>query len=332
MAKLGVVLLNLGAPATLNDIRPFLRALFSDRDLFPWFFRAFLAPPIAMVRAIQDRPQYRAIGGGSPLGATTQTQADLLKAALPLELHANVYVGMRYSPPTISDALLQAMKDGVETLLLLPLYPQYSLTTTYSSLKEVERQKDRLGFKPKAVHVVRNYPTQEDFIEAHRLRIQEALETLPPPTPERFGLVFSAHGIPLSFVKKGDPYPSEVKRTMEAVLKALQEKGPMDASFLERAHIRLSFQSKVGPVRWLAPSTIETVRKLGQEGVKSVLVVPVSFVSDHMETLYELGIQLKKEALGAGIPNFRVAQGLNNSPSFILALAKLTMKALEDAA
>jgi ferrochelatase len=128
MAKLGVVLLNLGAPATLNDIRPFLRALFSDRDLFPWFFRAFLAPPIAKVRAIQDRPQYRAIGGGSPLGATTQTQADLLKAALPSELHANVYIGMRYSPPTIADALLQAMKDGVDTILLL------------SSLAEVHRQ------------------------------------------------------------------------------------------------------------------------------------------------------------------------------------------------
>jgi len=125
-----------------------------------------------------------------------------LKAALPSELHANVYIGMRYSPPTISDALLQAMKDGVDTILLLPLYPQYSLTTTYSSLKEVERQKDRLEFKPKAVHVIRNYPTQEDFIEAHRLRIQEALETLPPSAPERFGLIFSAHGVPLSFVKK----------------------------------------------------------------------------------------------------------------------------------
>ena len=332
MAKVGVVLLNLGAPATLNDIRPFLTALFSDRDLFPWFFRTFLAPPIASVRAIQDKPQYKAIGGGSPLLAITQTQAKLFKAALPLELAANVYIGMRYSSPTISDALLQARKDEVETLVLLPLYPQYSLTTTYSSFKEVERQKVRLGFKPITMHFVRNYPTQEDFIEAHRLRIQEAFEALSPAAPERFGLVFSAHGVPLSFVKKGDPYPCEVRQTMEAILKALQEKGPMNGPFLEHAHVRLSFQSKVGPVRWLTPSTIETVQKLGQEGVQDLLVVPVSFVSDHMETLYELGIQLSKEAVRAGISRFRVAQGLNNSPSFIRALAKLTMATIENAA
>lgn len=328
MSKVGILLLNLGAPTTLNDIRPFLKSLFSDRDLFPWFFRKFLAPPIAWARSIQDRPQYLAIGGGSPLLAITQTQAERLKELLPKELEVQTYIGMRYSPPTIGEALKKAAEDGIESLVVLPLYPQYSITTTLSSLKEIERQKVRLGFQPKASFVISSYPAQEDFIDAHRQRIAEAFQAMGSPDPERFALVFSAHGVPMSFVKKGDPYPGEVRLTMEAILRALREKGPLDGAFLERSQIKLSFQSKVGPVRWLTPSSLETVKELGHRGVQSLLVVPVSFVSDHMETLYELHIQLKEEALQAGIRNFVVAQGLNNSPSFIRALSKLVMGAL----
>lgn len=330
MAKVGVLLLNLGAPSTLGDIRPFLKALFSDPDLFPWFFRVLLVHPIAWVRSIQDRPQYRAIGEGSPLLPNTQAQARLLKAALPKELEAEVYIGMRYSPPTIGDAIEKAAKDGIETLVVLPLYPQYSITTTFSSLREIERQRVRLGFKPKGSFVIQSYPTQEDFIEAHRERIAEAFQALGTPGPEGFALVFSAHGVPMSFIKKGDPYPNEVRLTMEAILRALQEKGPMDADFLKKAHVKLSFQSKVGPVRWLRPSSLETVRELGSKGVQTLLVVPISFVSDHMETLYELHIQLKEEALKANIANFRVAKGLNDSPMFIRALSKLTLNAISD--
>ncbi len=311
-----VFLLQLGGPEKLDDIEPFLRNLFEDVLPVPHFLRSFVARRIAHSRAPQVAPQYERMGGGSPLLRNTQAQGQALEQRLRQRGHdAKVLLAMRYAPPRASLALEEARLHWSDAeWVALPLYPQYSFATTRSSLDELMA----LLTTPEqeSLRVVNAYPTEPSYIEATVACVREALGELPEsPVPH---ILFSAHGLPQKLVRQGDPYPGQVGQTVDALTAKLD--GPWPT--------HLSYQSRVGPVRWLEPATDATVTRLGQEGVKSLVVVPVSFVSEHIETLIELDVDLAATAQRAGITRFRRAPTPSTHPAFIDSLAALVERAL----
>lgn len=331
MPENAVILLNLGGPDSLSAVRPFLINLFSDPEIFRFPLAPVMQKPlarlIARLRAPHAADHYRKIGGSSPILAHTRAQAERLAEKLAPVLDAAVYVGMRYWHPFIGEALDQAVQDGARRLILLPLYPQFSVTTTGSSLREVERliQEKRLTSLKRVT--IRSYPDHPLYVRAVAERIDEALREFSADELTRWGLIFSAHGVPLRFITDGDPYLMETERSVAAVLDHLRQR-PMVASALASAQTVLSFQSKVGPVKWTEPSTIDTVRRFAEEGVESLLVVPISFVSDHVETLYELDVEVREIAHRSGIKKFVLMRALNDSDTFIEALKALVLDAI----
>jgi ferrochelatase len=311
----GVVLLNMGGPDSLSAVRPFLARLFSDRDLIR-LPAAFLTQPVfawlvSGLRSRKVKRYYEEIGGGSPIGALTELQRAALEAAL-RESGGNfkVYVGMRYWYPLTRHAVLEMMGDGVARAIALPLYPQYFSATTGSSLKDLKGWM-RWACASFPVAEVRSYPDHPAYIAALSEKIAKTLDGV---SPEGVHLLFSAHGVPQAFIDEGDPYREEVARTVAAAMEG----------FPEIPH-SVSYQSRAGRARWLGPDTVEEVRRLGREGVRTLVVVPVSFVSDHIETLHELDIRLKAIALEAGISAFLRVPALNDSPAFIRALKDLVL-------
>ena len=320
--RIGVLLFNLGGPERLDQVRPFLYNLFSDPDIIrlPW---RGLQKPLAWLIAKQryklSAGYYKKIGGGSPLRKITQDQASALQAALAAEgIDAGVYVGMRYWDPFIDDALADIKKDKVSRLVVLPLYPQYSVSTTGSSLNrmnEIIRERGPRGIQ---VSIINNYHDDVRYIDALAATILEEITGHGDHDPAGTHLVFSAHSVPVSYIDNGDPYLDQTRRTVELVMERI---GP------SRPH-SLSFQSKVGPVKWLGPSTDETIRRLAAEGVRQLLLVPVSFVSEHIETLYELDILYRDVAREVGLTHYRRVPAMNCRQDFIDALASLVKKAL----
>jgi ferrochelatase len=314
----GVVLLNMGGPDSLSAIRPFLARLFSDRELI----RLPLAPVtqplfawiVSGVRARKVRTYYEEIGGGSPIGELTGKQRDALEAAL-RETGGNfrVYVGMRYWYPLAKHAVLEMKEDGVAKAIALPLYPQYCAATTGSSLSDLKRWMRWAGASFPLTEVA-SYPDHVGYIDAVCGKIEETLKET--TTSDGTHLLFSAHGVPKSFIDGGDPYKAETERTVAA----------MAERFPGISH-SISYQSRLGRTEWLKPDTEEEVIRLGQEGVKRLVVVPVSFVSDHIETLHELDIRLKDTAREAGIETFLRVPALNDSPAFISALRDIVVAA-----
>ena len=316
--KIGVVLLNLGGPDSLDAVEPFLFNLFSDPDIidfpFSFLFRKRLAKLISSRRAPMVKKQYEKIGGKSPIKDFTLRQARLLEEKLNERVPAKVYVAMRYWNPSTSDALDAIERDGIKRVVLLPLYPQFSKATTTSSMKEweseLEKRGDRLRIETTRIESYYDFPP---YIDAFVERIDQGLERFPAELRDNVHLVFSAHGTPMKLVREGDPYSHHIKRTIELIL----ERGGF-------SHARsLCYQSKVGPLKWLEPSTPDTVEKLASEGVKHMLVVPVAFTSDHLETLFELGIEYRRLAEEKGVEQYEVIEGLNDSPAFIDALSQL---------
>jgi len=317
--KLGVVLLNLGGPDSAEAVEPFLFNLFSDPDIidFPlsFLFRKRLAKLISTRRAPGVIEQYEEIGGKSPIKELTQRQAELLGDRLrELHIHANVYVAMRYWRPFTEDALDAIGRDGVERVILLPLYPQYSSATTTSSVKEWNRLVKRRGLRLET-ELIDSYFSFGPFIDAFVERVDQALERFPAERRRSVNILFSAHGTPMKLVRQGDPYSHQIAKTVEAIVARGGYSQPH----------RLCYQSKVGPLKWLEPSTPDTIQKLAAEGVKDMLLVPVAFVSDHLETLFELGIEYRRQAKEAGVRQYEVCVGLNDSPKFIDALAQLVL-------
>jgi ferrochelatase len=316
--SLGVLLFNLGGPERLDDVRPFLYNLFSDPEIIRLPVRALQKPLAWLIAATRSRKSagyYAQIGGGSPLRRITDEQAAALREELQRRgLAARVYLGMRYWHPFTAEALEQITRDGITELVVLPLYPQFSLSTTGSSLKELIALLNRRGGLR---HIRRRYITRwhthEHYVRALAGQIAEEINKFPDPDPRRVHLLFSAHSVPQSYIAEGDPYLRHTQETVRLVSAALGDVSP--------AH--LSFQSKVGPVKWLEPSTAEKLRELGAAGARQVLAIPVSFVSDHIETLYELDILYRKVAAEIGIPAYRRVPALNCAPSFIRALAEL---------
>jgi ferrochelatase len=315
----GVVLLNMGGPDSLSAIRPFLARLFSDRELIRLPLAPVTQPLFAWIvsglRARHVRKYYEEIGGGSPIAELTDRQRAALERALG-ETGGNfrVYVGMRYWHPLAKHAVLEMKEDGVARAIALPLYPQYCAATTGSSLSDLRRWM-RWGGADFPLTEIRSWPDHPGYIAALCARIEETLEET--PGTEETHLLFSAHGVPKSFIDGGDPYQAETEKTVAAV----RERFP------EISH-SISYQSRLGRTEWLKPDTVEEVARLGREGIKRLVVVPVSFVSDHIETLHELDIRLRETAREAGIVTFLRVPTFNDSPAFIGALKEIVLAAI----
>ena len=330
--RTGVVLFQLGGPETLEDIEPFLFNLFCDPDIIDFPFarlgRKPLAKLISSTRASKVRRHYAEIGGGSPIRRNTEAQARALGRELQAQgLDARCVVAMRYWRPFTRDAVAELEVAGCEQIVLLPLYPQYSSTTTGSSLNEWERRwrgrdaRATAGETP-ALQVIREFYRHAGYLDSVVEKIEAALARFPEPLAAE--LVFSAHSVPLSVVEKGDPYQRQIEETVALVMQMMQRGG------FPNRH-RLCYQSKVGASRWLQPSLRETLRRAAAEGVRDLCVVPIAFVSDHVETLGEIDHEARELARGLGIRQFEMTAGLNDSPRFIAALADLVMQALAPA-
>ena len=315
--RIGVVLFQLGGPDTLEAIEPFLFNLFCDPDIIDFPFarigRKALAKLISSTRARKVQHHYSVIGGGSPIRRFTEQQALALQRNLRQSgFDAHCFVAMRYWHPFTGEAITQLRSAQCDELVLLPLYPQYSSTTTGSSLNEWRR----LFQDGVPAHCVEPFYRHDLYLEALTEKVDEALARF--PEPDRPELVFSAHSVPLSVIEKGDPYQRQIEETVAL----LMQRG----GWLNRH--RLCYQSKVGASRWLQPSLHRTLRELAADHVREICVVPISFVSDHVETLGEIDHEARAEAARLGITRFEMTSGLNNSPTFIAALADLVRTAV----
>ncbi len=318
MNKSTVILLNLGGPDSLEAVEPFLYNLFQDPDIFKIpIGQKLFAKLISHFRAPKVIEEYKLIGGKSPIGEWTEIQRSKLEKKLNNSgFESDVYIAMRYWKPFTKDVIQKIEKENYSKIILLPLYPHYSITTTGSSFNEWNRH--YRGDKNKLVYI-KNYHLNEKYIAAINQRIDEALQNFPDDTKNKVHILFSAHGTPVSLVKKGDPYSFQINETVEAVMKSRNFSHPY----------HLCFQSKVGPMKWLEPATDIKIEELAKNGFKDILVVPISFVSDHIETLFELDIEYRHVASENGIENYFVMKGLNDSDLFIDALADVVINELK---
>ncbi len=315
--RVGVVLFQLGGPDTPRAIEPFLFNLFCDPDIIDFPFarigRKPLAKLISATRAKKVQHHYQAIGGASPIRRFTERQASALQEKLAAEgLDARCLVAMRYWHPFTAEAIERFRVAGCDEVVLLPLYPQYSSTTTGSSLNEWRR----LFHDDVPAHCVEPFYRHPLYLDALIEKVDEALARF--PEPGRAEIVFSAHSVPMAVIAKGDPYQRHIEETVELL---------MQRGGWPNRH-RLCYQSKVGASKWLQPSLRRTIRDLAAGHVGEVCVVPIAFVSDHVETLGEIDHEAREEAVALGIKQFEMTAGLNDSPTFIAALADLVENAL----
>jgi ferrochelatase len=317
--KIGVVLFQLGGPDSSAAVEPFLYNLFCDPDIIDffgaWFARRPLARWIARSRAGIVRGHYDAIGGHSPIRLLTERQARALETALEPHVDAKCFIAMRYWNPLTAAAAAEAAAWNARELVLLPMYPQYSFATTSSSLKEWKRLFHPNGNAPRT-------RTVEQFFD-HPLYIQSVAEKISLSLahfdqPDSAHIVFSAHGLPLSLIERGDPYAQQVAETVRLV---------MQRGAWKNAHT-LSYQSKVGRRKWLSPSLTETIDRLARSGEKNLLIVPIAFVTEHIETLHEINIEARELAHGLGVEQFEMMPAVGDSPTFISALADIVLKAI----
>ena len=331
--RVGVLLLNLGGPECLEDVQPFLYNLFADPDIIrlPSLLRFLQAPLAALLstnRAPKSREAYESIGGGSPLRRITDEQAAAIQRAMAAkgEKNAKVYVGMRYWKPFTEDAVEQIKKDGISKLVVLPLYPQFSISTSGSSLRLLEQmfQDDQyLGAELEHV-VIPSWYQRPGYVKSMAKLIAGELsnEARGFEPGERPVVFFSAHGVPVSYVEQaGDPYKEEMERCVKLIVDELRAMG------VENEHV-LAYQSRVGQVEWLKPYTDDVIRKMGADGVKSMVAVPVSFVSEHIETLEEIDMEYRELAEESGIERWGRAPALDTDQTFIDDLADACLESL----
>jgi ferrochelatase len=311
-SRTAVILINMGGPRGLDKVRPFMFNLFNDRHIMdmPQPVRAFVAQMIVAIRTPNVKHHYSLIGGGSPLMQWTECQASLVEEGLKEQSpRLTAQFAYSYIEPSVATAMAAALESGAERIIAVPLYPYYSISTLGSIYTDLEkaRGKYKLGDNLK---IIRPFYDDPLFIEGIIESLQGALRQIDLSRP--FYVQFSAHALPQSFIAKGDPYRMQVERTVAVLL----ERFPVE-------NHTLSFQSKIGPVAWMKPSTIETVQRLGREGVKQLVVMPLGFVCDHIETLYELDIELAGIARKAGIEKFARGGVFNDHPKFISLLKSL---------
>lgn len=311
-----ILLMNMGGPASLEDVEPFLLELLSDHETIRLPLQSFLGPLIARRRLPKARKRYAQIGGGSPIFHWTKMQGEglvrRLDALCPETAPHKYYVAFRYARPFTRDALSQMKDDGVKRAVAFTLYPQFSCSTTGSSLNELWRALGQAGMEREFQwSIIDRWAAHSGFIEAMASLVRKGLNKFPAGERRDVLLLFSAHSLPLKVVDRGDPYPQEVGASVQAVMQALN----FSNEYL------LSYQSAVGPVRWLGPSTGAMIRLLGKQKRRGILVVPIAFVSDHIETLHEIDLEYRALAESSGIERFERAPALNDSPIFLDALA-----------
>jgi ferrochelatase len=323
--KVGIVMFQLGGPDSLDAVEPFLLNLFLDPDIIPMGPLGFLRRPLAKLissrRSVPVRGKYAEIGGRSPIGTLTERQRGALVEALAGELDPVAVVAMRYWHPLTEEAVAALGKAGpLDEIVLLPLYPHFSYATTLSSFKEWRRVygKPETGPPQRTISQFYDHPL---YVQAVAQRVGSVLRQFADSS--RIHLIFSAHGLPMSLVEKGDPYPNQIEATVRLVC----EEGRKQYPDWPKTHL-LCYQSRVGPARWLQPPLTGTIERLGSEGVKEMLIVPISFVTEHIETLHEINIEAREEAKKFGVEVFRMMPAVGYSPLFIAVLKDLVLRAV----
>ena len=331
--RVGILLLNLGGPEKLDDVQPFLYNLFADPDIIRLpgalqFLQAPLAALLSNSRAPKSREAYESIGGGSPLRRITDEQASALRdSLLGKGQEAKVYVGMRYWKPFTEDAVEQIKADGITKLVVLPLYPQFSISTSGSSLRLLEQifGDDEYLQREMTHTVIPSWYQRPGYVRSMAELI--AAEIRKPDSafdsPEEPIVFFSAHGVPVSYVEDaGDPYKEEMEECVRLIVDELKKMG------VRNDHV-LAYQSRVGPVEWLKPYTDDVIRELGEKGTKAMVAVPISFVSEHIETLEEIDMEYRELAEESGVEKWGRVPALDTDPTFIDDLADAVMESLE---
>ncbi len=318
-------MLQLGGPDSLEAVEPFLLNLFLDPDIIPMGPLGFLRRPLAKLissrRSVPVREKYAEIGGRSPIGTLTERQRGALVEALSDDIDPVAVVAMRYWHPLTEEAVAALRNAGpLDEIVLLPLYPHFSYATTLSSLKEWRRVYGSPDSGPPQ-RTVSQFFDHPLYIQALVQRIGSVLRQFSDSS--RIQLVFSAHGLPMSLVEKGDPYPNQIASTVRMIC----EEGRKQFPGWPQTHL-LCYQSRVGPAKWLQPALTGTIERLGTEGVKEMLVVPISFVTEHIETLHEINIEAREDARKFGVEVFRMMPAVGDSPLFIAALRDLVLRAV----
>ncbi|MCP9883924.1 ferrochelatase [Synechococcus sp. ATX 2A4] len=326
MARVGVLLLNLGGPERIEDVGPFLYNLFSDPEIIRLPIPALQKPLawlISTLRSGKSQEAYRSIGGGSPLRRITDQQARELQSELrQRQVQATTYVAMRYWHPFTESAVADIKADAVDEVVVLPLYPHFSISTSGSSFRELQRLRQAdPAFSRLPIRCIRSWYDHPGYVQAMAELIAREVQECNDPTTAR--IFFSAHGVPKSYVEEaGDPYQQHIEACTDLIMAELSRQLGHGNPFT------LAYQSRVGPVEWLQPYTDEALVELGEQGVKELVVVPISFVSEHIETLEEIDIEYREIATEAGITTFRRVPALDTYPTFIRGLADLVQLAM----
>jgi protoporphyrin/coproporphyrin ferrochelatase len=323
MGRVGVLLLNLGGPDEINDVRPFLFNLFADPEIIRLpspLLQKPLAWLISTLRAKKSQENYKQIGGGSPLRKITEAQGKALQEKLSaMGQDTKVYIGMRYWHPFTEEAVAALKNDGIDNLVILPLYPQFSISTSGSSFRILEEMwKQDLELQKIRYTLIPSWYDNPKYLKAMVDLIEKELAKF--PEPDKAHIFFSAHGVPQSYVEEaGDPYQHEIEECTRLIIENLDRPN----------EYTLAYQSRVGPVEWLKPYTEEALAELGAKGIKDLLVIPVSFVSEHIETLQEIDIEYRELAEESGIENFYRVPALDTHPIFIDSLVDLVQESLD---
>ncbi|EKX52692.1 hypothetical protein GUITHDRAFT_157086 [Guillardia theta CCMP2712] len=320
----GVVLMNMGGPSTQEEVHPFLLRLFTDRQIMQLPMQKMLGSWIARRRSPKIMKQYAEIGGGSPIGKWTEIQGKKLERHLdemcPETAPHKTYIAFRYASPLTEDAITRMKNDGVKRAVAFSQFPQWSCTTTGSSLNELWRCLRESGMQNEFQwSIIDRWHSHPSYIEALAGRILAGLNQFPVEDQKKVVFLFSAHSLPMKRVNAGDPYPQEVASTVGRVMEHLSEKG------LTNPYI-LCWQSKVGPLPWLGPKTQDAIKDFKKQGMTHFMAIPVAFTTDHIETLYEIDMEFGEEAAKA---LFKRSPSFNDDDMFVKALADIAKSHLE---
>ncbi len=327
MQKVGVLLMNLGGPERITDVGPFLYNLFSDPEIIRLPIPAFQKPLawlISTLRSTKSQEAYLSIGGGSPIRRITEQQARELQSKLREKgLNATTYIAMRYWHPFTESAIADIKADGIDQIVVLPLYPHFSISTSGSSFRELKKlRKLDSAFQQIPIRCIRSWFSHAGYLRAMVELISEQISLC--ESPEAAHVCFTAHGVPKSYVEEaGDPYKEQIEDCSLLIINELEKHLGHSNPYT------LSYQSRVGPEEWLKPYTEDVLESLGKEQIKELVVVPISFVGEHIETLQEIDIEYKEIAMKAGIENFRRVPALNTYSTFIEGLSELVISCLD---
>lgn len=313
---IGLAVLDFGGPQGPAELEPFLASLLADVLPGPRWFKDLAGPALARSRARRIQPNYEQIGW-SPLVPTHRKQVAALASALGSDAPP-IASGMMFTAPTMDEAVAELKGHGVDRIVALSMFPHYSIATTQAAFTFFHEALVRAGAGAMPVRWIAGYPEHPAYIRALAETIRRGVAETPGPADQPVHLVFSAHGLPVSWVtRRGDPYPEQIRATVRSVIAALGWTGPYE----------LAWQSRVGPVQWLTPSTPDVIDRLAAAGAQRVCLVPVSFASEHIETLHEIDIELRAHAEHAGIHHFGRAPALGVEPAFVECLADLVRTA-----